>query len=196
MKVNLNLHRNNFLGALDDIEEEEETTTSKSSKSESTKAETKKEEKPEKKTVNSNANTKDEEADKLVSEEVKKLMESLVQTGELEKGLEEVLKSLDINEDALGNIPSLEELQNVDEETMEKILSEIQQKPEMVKAVEDMMSAFMSKDLMYEPMKEIRDRVSFEILFFDFPSIQNGWKPTNQSFRVKNIQTTLSKWLV
>jgi len=92
-----------------------------------------------------------------VDDQVKRLMESLT-TGEFDKTLEEIAKSLD----STGFGSSVEELTGgqspMSEEAMEKFVKEIQGQPEVYRAMEDIMEKFLSKDIMYEPMKELKDR--------------------------------------
>jgi len=133
--------------ALEDFEEDEK------------KQENKKKESENKSSLNKQSdNLKGEEDKSNVSlkneEEVKKLMESLT-SEEFDKTLEEITKAM-----ANGDIPdfkdlNLENFDGLNEEMLEKLAEEIENKPEMHDIMNNMMSQLVSKDILYEPMKEI-----------------------------------------
>eukprot|EP01114_Cavostelium_apophysatum_P014144 TRINITY_DN3589_c0_g1_i1.p1 TRINITY_DN3589_c0_g1~~TRINITY_DN3589_c0_g1_i1.p1 ORF type:complete len:250 (+),score=82.14 TRINITY_DN3589_c0_g1_i1:25-750(+) len=103
---------------------------------------------------------KDEKKEETPSnEEVTKLMENLLASGDFNKTLEELTSKFggDLKEEDLPDLGDIN-LNNINEESLEKMLNEFQNKPEMQKMVEEMMGAFMSKDMMYEPMKEMHQR--------------------------------------
>jgi hypothetical protein len=156
---------------LDDFEEEEDKPKTKvvKSKTVSTSYSVSSE---------SNVQIKTEKQESVVVEEVEedeapeqdelsKLMESL-KTGDFEKTIDDLAKSLQLDENTGGMGPSEAKLNiflaempdmNLNEEAIGKIMEDFEKQPEMMKMVEQLMGTFVSKDVMYEPMKEMKSRV-------------------------------------
>jgi len=89
-----------------------------------------------------------------IVDEVKKLMDSLSH-GEFDKTLEEITKAIQ-----KGEIPDFKDLnidniESLNEEMLEKFAEEFENKEEMQNIMTNMMSQLVSKDMLYEPMKEI-----------------------------------------
>jgi len=138
--------------ALDEYEEDEhENKTQTTDTTESGKPAIQVKTQPDipKTTVPSTSNTTKDTKD--VSDEVTRLMESLVHNGDFDKTLSE-LASLQLDD------PNLLQDLNMSDETIEQMVNDLQNKPEMAKVMQDMMGTLMSKDLMYEPLKEMKTR--------------------------------------
>jgi len=140
--------------ALDDFDEEEDKPKTKTIKSKSTSTTYSvssdsvqiKTEKQESVVVEEEVDEKEEQ------DELAKLMESL-KTGDFEKTIDDIAKSLQLDGNS-GELPDM----NLNEETIGKIMEDFEKQPDMMKMVEQLMGTFVSKDVMYEPMKEMRTR--------------------------------------
>jgi hypothetical protein len=53
----------------------------------------------------------------------------------------------------------LADLEKASPETIEKMVQEFENQPEMQKVMEEMMGKLVSKEIMYEPMKEMKNKV-------------------------------------
>jgi len=81
-------------------------------------------------------------------------MESLSH-GEFDKTLEEITKALESGEMPDFKDLNLDNFEGLNEEALEKLVEEFEKKPEMQDMMTSMMSQLVSKDMLYEPMKEI-----------------------------------------
>jgi len=89
-----------------------------------------------------------------MADEVKKLIDSLSH-GEFDKTLEEITKAMENGEMPDFKDLNLDNFDGINEEMLEKIAEEFEKKPEMQNIMTDMMKNLVSKDWLYEPMKEI-----------------------------------------
>jgi len=94
---------------------------------------------------------------KKEKDEISKLLESL-KTGDFDKTLEDMAKNLHLT----GENEDLPDLNQLSEEQISKMMEDLekdfQEKPEMADMMEKIMGTFMSKDVMYDPMKEMKEK--------------------------------------
>jgi hypothetical protein len=86
------------------------------------------------------------------------MMEELAH-GDISKTMEDLVKKFEEEGEfpENGNIP---ELDAESEESIKKMIEELQTNPEMQGFMEDIMNKLVSRDILYEPIKEMRELVS------------------------------------
>jgi hypothetical protein len=82
-------------------------------------------------------------------EELRKMMEGLAH-GDFNKTFEEIVKNMGEEE-----LPFDQDA----EENIKKLLQEVESNPEMANLMEGMMQSLIAKDILYEPIKEMKDKV-------------------------------------
>lgn len=83
------------------------------------------------------------------------MMENLAH-GDVDKTLEEFAKQFEGQD--LDNMP---ELDAETEESLKKFMDEFEKNPDVQNFMEDMMQKLVSKDILYEPIKELKDQVPY-----------------------------------
>jgi len=100
---------------------------------------------------------KKEEDEQREKDEISKLLDSL-KTGDFDKTLEDMAKNLHLT----GENEDLPDLNQLSEEQISKMMEDLEkdfkEKPEMADMMEKIMGTFMSKDVMYDPMKEMKEK--------------------------------------
>jgi len=139
---------------LEDFEEEQKTEAKTTSTTTTTNTQT-----------DPNAETKEEKdsKDKSLTEtqmdELRKMMEGLAH-GEWNKTFEEIFEQM--NQESGAELPNLSgplpELDKETEEAVQKLMTEFQSNPQMQEFMEGMMEKLVSKDVLYDPIKEMRDQ--------------------------------------
>jgi peroxin-19 len=91
-----------------------------------------------------------------VLDEVTRLMTSLSSRNEedFNKTLEDIMNAFQQNGEEATN----KELEKAAEETIDKLLGSFEEQPGMQKVMEEMMSRLVSKEVLYEPMKLMKDK--------------------------------------
>jgi len=139
--------------ALEDFEEDDKKQNEEKKKQIETKSTTNEKSAEQKQEED---NSKEPHEEEMV-DEVKKLMESLSH-GEFDKTLEDITKAIEKGEIPEFNDLNLENFGGLNDQMLEKLAEEFENKPEMKDIMANMMSQLVSKDMLYEPMKEISQK--------------------------------------
>jgi len=91
-------------------------------------------------------------------EELRKMMESLAH-GDTNQTLDELFQQFGGNGEFPAELSgSLPDLDKETEESLKKLMDEFQANPQMQEIMEGMMEKLVSKDVLYEPIKEMREQ--------------------------------------
>jgi peroxin-19 len=87
-------------------------------------------------------------------DEVTKLMDSLSH-GDFEKTLEELAQNMSKD---MPDLPDLGDFDLSSTDNIDQLVNEMENKPEMQQMMSEVVEKLVSKDVLYEPMKEMRDQ--------------------------------------